>query len=127
MFEVDSSDIDRVAGRLEGAGRESAREAGRLLRSTAMDVETDAKRFAPVRTGTLRRSIRHEIRHTRGGAEAIVGTDVPYARRIERGFVGADALGRVYNDPPRAYMGPALDRNMPDFIAGMQRIADRGL
>ena len=114
MFEVDSSDINRVAGRFEVAGRDAAREAGRLLRSTAMDVETDAKRFAPVRTGTLRRSIRHEIRHTRGGAEAIIGTDVPYARYVEQG------TSRM---APHAYMGPALDRNTPDFIAGMQRIS----
>lgn len=32
---------------------------------------------------------------------------VPYARRLELGFVGTDSKGRHYNDPPRPYLRPA--------------------
>lgn len=30
--------------------------------------------------------------------------DIPYAKRLEFGFVGEDALGRNYNQAPRPYM-----------------------
>lgn len=40
-----------------------------------------------------------------------IGTDVEYARRIEFGFVGADSLGRVYNQAAQPYLRPALDEN----------------
>ena len=36
------------------------------------------------------------------------GWKAPYARRIERGFVGPDSLGRVYNQPGRFFMESAL-------------------
>lgn len=40
-----------------------------------------------------------------------VGTDVPYARRIELGFMGTDSLGRTYHQPARPYLRPGLDQN----------------
>ena len=41
----------------------------------------------------------------------VVGTNVEYARRLELGFVGADSLGRIYNQLPRPYLRPALHKN----------------
>lgn len=77
----------------------------------ALLVENDAKIAAPVLTGTLRRSIHTEVTAGDGEASALVGTDVPYARRLEFGFVGADRLGRHYNQAARPYLRPALDNN----------------
>jgi HK97 gp10 family phage protein len=82
------------------------------LRSGGLLVEADAKRRAPYRTGTLRRSIHTEVDAGGGQAEATVGTDVPYGARIEFGFEGKDALGRQYHQPARPYLRPALDENM---------------
>jgi hypothetical protein len=87
-------------------------------------VEADAKRSAPVVTGNLRRSL-HTVGnnriHSEGGdapslpspghGEVHVGTNVEYARRIELGFVGADSLGRVYNQEGQPYLLPALEQN----------------
>ncbi|MBA7558320.1 hypothetical protein ES705_51119 [subsurface metagenome] len=41
----------------------------------------------------------------------VVGSNVVYARRLELGFVGADSLGRIYNQLPRPYLRPALHKN----------------
>lgn len=81
------------------------------IAAAALPVENDAKRYAPVLTGTLRRSIHTETRQSGRKAEAIVGTDVPYARRLEFGFIGADSRGRHYHQTPRPYLRPALDEN----------------
>lgn len=43
------------------------------------------------------------------------GTTAPYARRIELGFVGADSLGRVYNQPPYPYFAPGVRRAAHDM------------
>jgi hypothetical protein len=41
-------------------------------------------------------------------AEAIVGTDAPQAMRLEFGFVGVDAIGRHYSQPPFPHWRPGL-------------------
>lgn len=43
--------------------------------------------------------------------EVQIGVDVPYARRLEYGFVGTDSLGRTYNQAPEPYLQPTLDEN----------------
>jgi hypothetical protein len=55
------------------------------------------------------------------------GTDRAQANRLEYGFVGADSLGRTYNQPPYAHHGPAVDVIEPLFYAAMQQIADRAI
>lgn len=109
----------KIEGGAELARKLAALEtavAGRVLaaavESGALVVQNDAKARAPYKTGTLRKSI-----HTQMGggsatsAEADVGTDVPYARRIEYGFEGTDERGRSYHQAPRPYLRPALDEN----------------
>lgn len=63
-------------------------------------------------TGNLYRSLRSDpIRSVSGKwGRAIYpdGNAAPYARRIELGFVGADSLRRVYNQPPYPYFFPGL-------------------
>lgn len=47
---------------------------------------------------------------TQGGFIAGLGVpmdEVPYARRLELGFVGTDSKGRRYNQAPRPYLVPA--------------------
>ena len=43
--------------------------------------------------------------------EVQIGVDVPYAARLEYGFVGTDSLGRNYNQAPEPYLQPTLDEN----------------
>lgn len=78
------------------------------LMAGAQIVANDARTKAPVLSGTLRRSIGTEV--ISSGVVA-VGTSVPYARRIEMGFEGADKRGRVYHQAAKPYLRPALDQN----------------
>jgi hypothetical protein len=41
----------------------------------------------------------------------LVGSDVPYARRIEYGFHGADKRGRRYHQAAQPYLRPAMDQS----------------
>ena len=80
----------------------------------------EAKAIVPVLTGHLRDGIRQvsvtdepnvqviAVTPTKD-AENDYGFDPPYARRIEFGFVGADRLGRHYNQAAQPYMRPAFD------------------
>lgn len=44
-----------------------------------------------------------------------VGTNKPQARRLELGFAGRDALGRVYNQPPYPHVRPAAEEGADPF------------
>lgn len=123
MIHGDFSELHSVGRTLELSSAAQAAAVDAWLQKKALDVEHDAKSNAPVLTGTLRRSIHHEVRHSPGGATAEIGTDVPYGRRIEEGFAGADSLGRVYDQPGQPYLGPALDGNVDDFVDGLADIA----
>jgi len=63
-------------------------------------------------TGTLKGRITHEPpKVTPQGLVGRVGTNLEYARRVELGFVGTDKLGRKYNQAPRPYLRPALEKS----------------
>lgn len=48
-----------------------------------------------------------------GGTVAVIGTDKPYGRRLEYGFIGYDSLGRFYRQSPRPHVKPAVDKIEP--------------
>jgi HK97 gp10 family phage protein len=72
----------------------------------AMEAANEARRRAPYKTGTLRRSI--EVKEM-GPRQVAVGSGQPYAARIEFGFAGRDSLGRLYNQPAKPYLRPAIE------------------
>lgn len=94
----------------------------RLLEDAQLPVAKGGN--MPVDTGTLRGSLRSSLNGGTflSGAESyllIAGDmgagdfarfswNVEYAARVNWGFVGADALGRVYNQPGRLFMEKAL-------------------
>lgn len=106
--------------RLQGALRQEAKEA---VQDAALDCANLAKEKAPFRTGTLRRSIHAE----QGDSDLtwVAGTDVPYARRLEYGFVGRDRRGRHYNQAARPYMTPAAEAVRPRFMKRMGNIVEK--
>lgn len=112
MAEVTVDGLDDLVRKLTAL---SDALAGHVLKAAVSSggllVQNDAKRRAPFKTGTLRRSIHSEVSGDRDQATAEIGTDVPYAARLEFGFEGKDALGRTYHQSPRPYLRPALDEN----------------
>jgi hypothetical protein len=57
----------------------------------------------------------------------IVSTGSPYGRRLERGFVGMDALGRHYAQPPFPHVWPAADMVEGAFVRDMSIMVTRGI
>lgn len=101
----------------------------RKTRHYAMLCETQVKANASGRPGPRRvtgdyvRSITRELlSETTGHSVWIIGTNAPQARRLEFGFVGADSLGRIYNQPPYPHFGPALDMIGPQFEQALDGI-----
>ena len=101
-------------------GKQMQRNQEIALKLAANEYKNDVQAGSPYKTGTLRRSIHVEpvsgiIKDGEGRAYVLVGTDLPYARRLEFGFVGPDKLGRVYNQAPRPYFRPPLDNNFEKY------------
>lgn len=75
-----------------------------ILSGAGMIIESAAKARAPVLTGTLRRSIHHEV----SGYEVSVGTDLEYAPYQE--------YGTRYMSP-RPFLRPAIDETRGEVLA----------
>jgi HK97 gp10 family phage protein len=83
-FEIDGGGVfGRFADELADAAEQVDEEIEAALRTTALQVEADAKENAPVDTGTLRNSIK-SIPAPEDRA-FIVGTGVSYADKVEFG------------------------------------------
>jgi HK97 gp10 family phage protein len=73
--------------------------------------KSDVQKLAPYLTGTYRRSIHVEIEGDAGDPYALVGSGLPYSRRLEYGYADSDKLGRVYNQSAQPHFRPAADQN----------------
>jgi HK97 gp10 family phage protein len=84
-------------------------------------IKNEAQVRAPVKTGTLRRSITVQISESSAtSASAAIGTNLAYARRIEFGFNGRDKLGRLYSQPAQPYLRPAFDQERENAYREIQ-------
>lgn len=80
------------------------------VQKATYDVEAQAKAKAPVKTGTLRRSI-HSV-FSNGGLTGIVGPSVLYGKFVE---FGTRRMGA------RPYMRPAAEAVLPKFADAVKR------
>lgn len=78
---VDISELTAFASRIQGSSGIVQQEMGTAMDMATRQVQADAMRDAPVRTGTLRRSITATVTPLLGE----VGTNVPYARAVHDG------------------------------------------
>lgn len=92
---VDASEVLALASRMAGAPAIIQRHLVQGVTRAGHLVEGRAKGNAPVKTGHLRRSITTRVSGSAGGAQAIVGTNVPYARWVEEGRGPVVARGRA--------------------------------
>jgi len=77
-------------------------------------IEAAAKSRAPVKTGTLRRSINvgSISQEGLGRWKSQTYPTTVYSRRIELGFHADDSLGRHYDQAGRPYLSPGLEDAM---------------
>ena len=113
---------DLIASNLSTAAAKSGVTCKAVVRKYGALLQTRIKANASGRpgpnapTGDYRRSWNTRYSEGRGTAMASVGTNMPQGRRLEHGFVGADSLGRVYNQPPYPHVGPAVQAIEPLFL-----------
>lgn len=111
----DVSELNTLAADFGKAAGAVGDKVAQVLRKTAMDIEADAKMFAPVDTGNLRASIGHtDLAVTAGALETVIGPTAEYGAFVEFG------TSRM---APHAYMGPALDRRTPGFVSALEQVA----
>lgn len=104
----------------EAAGHRVVRTYGQLL-LTRVRANASGRPGPRAVTGDYRRSWNVQYVDHAGRHSATVGTAAPQARRLEYGFVGADRLGRVYNQPPFPHVGPAVLTTAPEFRDALAR------
>ncbi|MFI1161363.1 HK97 gp10 family phage protein [Streptomyces sioyaensis] len=124
---------EELAARLEAAahrighavthGVEHAAELGRAQ----IKGHASGRPGPNVITGQYRSSWQIETRHLPYGAQCTIGTEEPYGRRLEFGFVGADSLGRVYNQPPFPHVQPSLPAMTAALRLGMISAVEEAL
>ncbi len=117
------AELSRMLALAEEAVSDNAIQIG--LKAGALVVKNDAKRRAPFKSGTLRRSIDQES--VPGKLTEAVGTDLPHAARMEYGFAGQDSLGRRYNQPAHPYLRPALRENKEEVREIVLQVIKTGL
>jgi hypothetical protein len=74
-------------------------------------------------TGDLRRSVTTETVIDGVNVSSIAGSNAPQALRLELGFVGIDALGRHYDQPPYPAWRPAYDALAPSYRRDIDLLA----
>jgi len=117
-----SETLDAIKKELEAR----ARVARAAVKSAGQEYSNDVKKIAPYKTGTYRRSIHVQMIDENGNPFALVGTDLPYAKRLEFGFFDmTDSLGRHYYQRAQPHFRPALDLNRNKYLRIMKGQFDR--
>lgn len=105
-----------------GPGVEGVVHTFGMLLETKVKGKASGRPGPNVITGQYRRSITTEYSGSGETAEAKVGTNAVQARRLEFGFVGRDALGRDYNQPPFPHFTPAAAEIEGPFVAALAAV-----
>jgi hypothetical protein len=104
--------FSKLADDIKGPALEAATRAAALPVLNQVRITEPEGGRTPYKTGTYRRGWHMEtVEKSSERCTVIVGNDQPQGPRLEFGFVGADKLGRVYNQAPRPHIRPALDEN----------------
>ena len=101
-----------LADGIKGPALRAATRAAALPVLNQVKITEPEGGRTPYKTGTYRRGWHTEVAESSPErCTVIVGNDQPQGKRLEYGFMGADKLGRVYNQAPRPHIRPALDEN----------------
>lgn len=133
-FNISVEGIPGLMNDIKKFGKEAEKAVKNGVDRTAIAMETDAKKRLEgdlggtrrIKTGRLRASVHAELKQGESHGEdslneqiasdeAIVGTNVVYANRIEFGFNDTDKLGRKYNQSGMSYLGFAAMRQAKEL------------
>ncbi len=105
------TDVARVLNQAEERSLDAAAQGtarGVLLGQSIVRGKASGRPGPRVRTGDFRRSIVGDSERRGSTIFGQIGTNAAQGRRLEYGFFGPDRLGRVYAQPPYAYMEPSV-------------------
>lgn len=110
-------EMNTITAQLQSKNGRIGAQGSAVLRKSAFQVEALGKLFCPVDTGHLKGSIGTSFDGDGrfGGMSAEIGPTAHYGGYVE--------WGTRYM-APHAYMGPALDRVGPSFVAAVAAISD---
>jgi hypothetical protein len=118
---IEITGVDETLKAIDDQLRLKQRQATAAVRSAGMEYVRDVKKLAPVLTGQYRGSIHMKMETENGQPVALIGTDLPQAKRLEFGFWDrVDRLGRRYFQRARPHFRPALDLNRQKYIRIMK-------
>lgn len=93
--------------------------AERVLVQGSLKIEADAKKNAPVKTGRLRSSITHRLRHDENNNAVVdIGTNVFYAIFKEFGTFGPNETIRM---APTPFLIPAYEANKEKILRAVEK------
>ena len=114
-FSSDFSCLSQISRDIQKIGANMKKSEAAVAKLMGNEYKNDVQAIIQYKTGTLRRSVHVEMDEEDGHPVALVGTDAPYARRLEYGFVDVDSLGRHYNQSPAPRWRPAFDHNLAKY------------
>jgi hypothetical protein len=122
-FRIEAGGFDEMATNLFARSRLVRAQVEAGLRESIEKLQAVTQQNASGRPGpNIVTGSYHDSWFTAAGAEqAVLSNFQPQALRLEFGFVGTDSLGRFYNQPPYAHLGPAVITFGPEFGAIMLR------
>lgn len=114
---VDLTELDQLVVDLSQAGAQAAVRAVKVVHRAANNVMRDARDFAPSgpRTAAYPRSITYDIEVDAGTIVAEIGPD----KDLPQGALGNILEYGTSTQGPQAHLGPALDRESPNFVKYM--------
>lgn len=113
--------LRRLSADIRRAAASTGQRAQVVIRKTAVDISSTAKKIAPVDTGNLKGSIGHSDLRTVGRSGSLsveIGPTASYGVFVEQG------TSRM---APQPFMGPAADQHAPAFEQAMQQLGLEGL
>jgi len=137
--DVNSAQLQRVIGQVQGMKKDVQAKAELALNYHALNIESNAKKAVPVDTGVLQSSIKTEKLGSLGRA---VHTNVEYAPYVEFGTrekVNTTISGVDYSEvaiqfkksdggpggfPPRPYLFPAFEKEKKELLKSLRKITN---
>jgi len=122
----------QVAARLRARAARAPLQAAATVQQYTVLLQTRVKAAASGRpgprviTGNYRRSITSHVRLTPTLLTGTVGTNAPQGMRLENGFYGTDALGRMFRQPPLPHFGPSARITRPEFRDALRAVGTLG-
>lgn len=115
-----NDDLDSLAVDLAKAGLRVGLVAGKVVEHHARQVRDTARELAPrTRLPHYAQTITHEVNFGPGYIEGVIGPETG-----GQGSLGAILERGTSVSPPHAHLGPALDRDGPDFMRDIADAAD---